>query len=585
MEGILNIIQTALSLQVWPDHVLKEIMDLLYKKANSPQTLQLFRQSQLFEKNMANRLAHHPTLEEAVVTVAFLVKVDLQKTRSLICSGQYENEFIQLIEILAGHKIHEIEDFAAFTKQAEYISDFLHFIILCLNSPPKSKLNQYCTHFISLPLCLHFSKASMKHFLIRNTNCIREWKKMINNAQTIYSSSEANFLPMLLKIFSRSFAFISSKMELDMEKEKLREISADEKVNIELCQRLLELLIALIQNVDTSIYIKAFLEDTQLLTLLRLSKVMDSTQGALIDKQRDLLKFYMGCSKKEKEEKWIEENEKLGKLFQVLYKNFGDKFKKSSTQFLGKLNSRENLEELLRQISEEESLKLCEYLEIPLPSIELMKSILGSEVDTNEILGEIVKSHFDDKDHAYTEIVDEPIYPTEEMIWDVDEIPYKCKEGSILAFPHLGTSYANLEDYLSRVFWLYRLDATYHIREDLENAIVDLREGMNSGSTSSCIPIKRFAVVYVKPPLVGMTQPAEVRAEIEYSLQDLNEEQKKCWQKIKRGEVLFLASFSHEKKADSSRKTSKINMESNSLEDASFPKYIKTKRKKEIKKF
>jgi intron-binding protein aquarius len=251
--------------------------------------------------------------------------------------------------------------------------------------------------------------------------------------------------------------------------------------------------------------------------LLSLSAILGTPQGDLLENQKDLLKFYLGCSTKQKEEKWNEENEKLGKLFKIMYHNFGERFKKTSTQTLGKLNSRENMEELLSQFSEEEYQKFCQLLEIPIPKDEILDSVVGQKVAKTEIYNEIVKAHYEDKNHSYSEIANESLYPTEEMLWDTDEIPYKCDQSTNLAIPYLGSSYQTLEDYLSRIFWLYRLDSAFYIRDDIERSLAELRNSKKLGN-QACIPIKRFAFMYIKSPMVGMSHPAEVRAEVEISL-------------------------------------------------------------------
>lgn len=61
-----------------------------------------------------------------------------------------------------------------------------------------------------------------------------------------------------------------------------------------------------------------------------------------------------------------------------------------------------------------------------------------------------------------------PLYPTEEVLWDENLVPSLNYTGEgALALPKLNLQFLTFHDYLLRNFNLFRLEATYEIREDL----------------------------------------------------------------------------------------------------------------------
>ena len=122
-----------------------------------------------------------------------------------------------------------------------------------------------------------------------------------------------------------------------------------------------------------------------------------------------------------------------------------------------------------------------------------------------------------------------PLYPTEAMLWDEHQIPSVNYTGEgVLALPKLNLQFLTFHDYLLRNFNLFRLEATYEIREDLMNVLkrvscrVD-RDGRThwNGWSRMSNPIVSFTLVEVKKPLVGENKPAAVTADIVIDTREL----------------------------------------------------------------
>lgn len=66
-----------------------------------------------------------------------------------------------------------------------------------------------------------------------------------------------------------------------------------------------------------------------------------------------------------------------------------------------------------------------------------------------------------------------PLYPTEGLLWDTTQIPTAAYTGERpLALPKLNLQFLSPSDYLLRNFHLFRLEAAYEVREDIEVSFV-----------------------------------------------------------------------------------------------------------------
>ena len=78
-----------------------------------------------------------------------------------------------------------------------------------------------------------------------------------------------------------------------------------------------------------------------------------------------------------------------------------------------------------------------------------------------------------------------PLYPNEEVLWNENVIPSIESTGKARAsaLPKLNLQFLTMHDYLLRNFNLFRLEATYEIREDLADVLKRMQPVANpSGS-------------------------------------------------------------------------------------------------------
>ena len=106
------------------------------------------------------------------------------------------------------------------------------------------------------------------------------------------------------------------------------------------------------------------------------------------------------------------------------------------------------------------------------------------------------------------------LYPDESTAWDEAVVPSIDYVGDAsLALPKLNLQFLTLNDYLMRNFQLFRLEATYEIREDIEDVCDRLKPRVQlSGKTvfrgwaRMALPVSTFKIFKVRPPV--STPPA-----------------------------------------------------------------------------
>jgi len=94
-----------------------------------------------------------------------------------------------------------------------------------------------------------------------------------------------------------------------------------------------------------------------------------------------------------------------------------------------------------------------------------------------------------------------------------------------LALPKLNLQFLTIHDYLLRNFNLFRLEATYEIREDISDVLGRVGGTLEDddddnpvvkfhGWSRMALALEAFNIIEVKPPRVGENKPAAVTADI-----------------------------------------------------------------------
>ncbi|CAH1983386.1 unnamed protein product [Acanthoscelides obtectus] len=209
------------------------------------------------------------------------------------------------------------------------------------------------------------------------------------------------------------------------------------------------------------------------------------------------------------------------------------------------VDTRKTLEKHFGQLSQEKLRLIATYLNlVPPPGKEdEFKWCRLDEIFLKELL---ISRH--ERRVSQLEALNEmPLYPTEDIIWDENIVPtaYFSGEGC-LALPKLNLQFLTLHDYLLRNFNLFRLESTYEIRQDIEDAVSRLCPWKAEddsiyygGWARMAQPITNFAVVEVAKPNIGEKRPSRVRADVTVNL-SVRHEIKSEWENLRKHDVCFL---------------------------------------------
>ncbi|KAM3183594.1 hypothetical protein ACTXT7_010031 [Hymenolepis weldensis] len=232
------------------------------------------------------------------------------------------------------------------------------------------------------------------------------------------------------------------------------------------------------------------------------------------------------------------------------------------------LETKEKLIDFLRQLSTDQLVKLAaKFQYLPLVSENDLLAPAAKKRKINQesalpsfppkfsdnlfqkdMIVKLLVYHFAIRQSHLSEMNSAPLYPTEDLLWNEHLVPNEFFSGDeCLALPKLGLQFLTLQDYLMRNFTLFRLESTFEIRKDLEDAISRMKpwcgeqgQVVFDGWSRMALPIQAFNIIEVGKPALGAKQPSRVRADVRVVLAGLREDIQKEWQAIRRHDPLFL---------------------------------------------
>jgi intron-binding protein aquarius len=319
--------------------------------------------------------------------------------------------------------------------------------------------------------------------------------------------------------------------------------------NMAYCERFVELLTDLQSQVPTRRYVNALLRDLNLLPAIKLSPMYADEDNGLFRDLFSLLSHFTffpiedhnaaQLSKLEYDQKHYDV---LARLQREGYAAFPEKLQLLSLANYGSIGNRVDLEGHLRVLVDAEVTQLCSLMGL---RTEYPKSTLlvRDRAFFTEALVSLVEYRPTFKDR----IREMPILPTEKILYENTFLRNESYTGSQpLAIPKLNLQYLSMGDFLWRSFILYRAEALYGIRKDMEDVAKRMQpRGKGAatkfgGTSRLALPIAKPGIVDVAPSKVGEDHPAYVRAEIILDVSRLQHPVRREWDQLKPDDVVFL---------------------------------------------
>ncbi|KAK9283494.1 hypothetical protein L1049_011740 [Liquidambar formosana] len=443
-------------------------------------------------------------------------------------------------------------------------TNYLLFMINAFQSLEDEIVSETILRLASLQSWHSLSFGRFQMELCLNPDLIKKWKRMtkreakeaMKRGQPFDPKNmlEVKFLRNLIEEF---LEVLDSKVfphkQFDDEDHELVDANGFAQVDdacILYCERFMEFLIDLLSQLPTRRYLRPLVADVAVVAKCHLSALYTHEKGKLFAQLVDLLQFYEGFEINDHVGTQLTDDEVLQshyerfQSFQLLAYKKIPKLRELALANIGAIHKRVDLSKKLSVLSPEELQDLvCSKLKL------VSKDDPWSE--RVDFLIEVMVSFFQKQQSQKEAINALPLYPNEQIMWDESLVPSINYSGEgCLALPKLNLQFLTLHDYLLRNFNLFRLESTYEIREDIQEAVPHLLAYINNegetafrGWSRMAVPIKEFKITEVKQPNIGEVKPSSVTAAVTFSISSYRAQIRSEWNALKEHDVLFLLSM------------------------------------------
>ncbi|XP_055384835.1 RNA helicase aquarius [Condylostylus longicornis] len=443
---------------------------------------------------------------------------------------KFSNLFRQVMQIALEDEFHSethIKELTAITM----------FIDHCFNSMEVSLCREQVKKLVSLSMwnCL---QSRRREYELQN---IPEWKKFWKKLQKKGFTEESIFDNNFLQHYMIKFIKI------------LETITIDKPINANLvnyCERFIEFIIDLEALLPTRRFFNTVLDDCHLLVRCKLSNLAKREEGKLFRKLLDMAKFYARFEINDVTGDPLTDHDmtqlhysKITSLQRAAFIKFPD-LKIFTIKNVANVDSHEILQKHFSALDQENLRNIASFLKLVPNTTE--KQLEWHRLD-KEFLVELLVSRHERRVSQLESLNKMPLYPTEDIIWDENIVPTEFYSGEgCFALPKLNLQFLTLHDYLLRNFNLFRLESTYEIRQDIEDAVSRMlpwksedNDIVFGGWARMALPISLFEISEVAKPRIGDRKPSKVRADVTVTL-SVRKEVKEEWENLKRHDVCFL---------------------------------------------
>lgn len=421
------------------------------------------------------------------------------------------------------------------------------FLTHCFNSLADDIIRDQVLRLVSLGIWIHMLPSRREDIFGSQIALRRSWKKLEKKIAGMdakgreIANMERNFIYQHLEKYLQVIKAIPEEGDIDLDL-------------LHYCERFLELLIDLEAQLLTRRFFSSLLDDSHAIVYSRLSPLSKRSDGKLFRQLLDMLQFYAGFEINDFTGEPLTDQEmtslhydRLKSLQEAVFKHFPD-LRQFALANIGSIDTRDSLLKHFKPLSNRKLHEVAAFLKLVEPPTEAEQNKF-----TDEFLLQLLVSQHERRSSQLDALNEMPLYPTDEVIWDENIVPteYHASDSRHgvtggLALPKLNLQFLTLHDYLLRNFHLFRMESTYEIRQDIEQAVwrmKPLRAEDGSchfdGWARMAQIIEAFSVVEVAQPHLGENHPARVRADITINL-NYAPEVKREWEALRKHDVAFL---------------------------------------------
>lgn len=446
----------------------------------------------------------------------------------------------------------------------------ISFIISAFQSLENALVRKECAPLVSISIWHNLSNEEARERVLGKAPALRKaWRAASKRYEAGDEQAKAKMR------FERSWLYTMLLEFLG----KLNDSGKDQAENLRYAERFFELLVDLESQLPTRRYVNTLLKDLNLLPVIRLSQLYRTPENALFRDFYNLLKHFVHFAIDDYSGEALSAQavydlhcQELARLQRCSMKYFKEKLMILALSNYGSIEQRPELEGQLSSLDETELQNLCSRL-----GFRTHYPKQAQITPDRHLYLEILLSFYERRlsfQHASSQL---SVVPTEESLYDPALLRNETYDGSRpLAIPKFNLQYLSLGDFLWRSFLLYRSEAFFQIRKDMEAIIKRMqprasRDGRSltfEGFSRMAIPISKPAIIEVAPPKVGSANPAFVRAEISIEVGRLADHVRREWESLRPDDVVFLMAVQNE--------SAKIGLRDQSLADGPGLKYLRT---------
>ncbi|VDD93074.1 unnamed protein product [Enterobius vermicularis] len=428
-------------------------------------------------------------------------------------------------------------------------SAIITFFVNCCNSIEVDVVREEFVKIVSLSSWINLLPVQRDDMFNSYPKLRKYWKIIEKKSASMNEEQRRNFE------FERTFVW----KILQKFKEKLNEIDDENKEidldDIHYMERCLEWFIDLEALLTTRRFFNAMLRSSHLIAYCTLSSLITSEVGSLFCQLVSMLRFYQRFEIDDINGEALSASELLEvfEKFRAFVADFCSLFSDTMREFYSvNVNACDSRKALVKQFGSMSVKDLRKFAVcLHLLSDEKIIDDSGDSHDhySHEYLTEIIISHCERNINQLQQLNEQPLYPTEKVIWDENLVPYDEYSGEgVLALNKLNLQFLTFHDYLLRNFNLFQMESTYEIRQDIEDAVFRMkpwahetnpREIVWGGWARMATPLHSFQIVEVGKPLLGEKSPAVVKADISITLPRRNDLRSE-WEGLRKHDVCFL---------------------------------------------
>lgn len=531
----------------------KDIWDPIQKSGYALYDLLLLEQLQCFERYLWPGFTDNVSNHHALLLVLL---VNVKRREGLPVWGVYRHLLAHSRPILTPLDTFSDRsaDFSAFFRRVlqmtldksiplDLQTHLLTFVIGAFQSLDNGLVRKECASLVSIGIWqnLH-SDAARQHRLDQATQVAKAWRASTKR----YDSSDE---PTQLRIrFERTWLHSLLLLFFD----KLYDTQLPSTANAMYCERIVELLSDLQSQLPTRRYVNTLVQDLNTISIITLSPLYASEDNRLLRDLVDQLQHYTDFPIDDNTGKEFSfsgddqsrRHTRLATLQKTAFQAHPDKLKLLVLANYASLESRDELKGHLRELADDQLISLCDAVGLRTLYPQSARIVRDRTFHLDTLL-----YHYERRPTYQERICIKSILPTEADIYD--QVLTSADEYSSarpLPLPKLNLQYLTMGDFLWRSFVLYRAEAMYAIRKDLEGIVrkVSPRQaGTNikfDGFSRQAIPITKPAIIDVLPPKVGELHPAKVEIEISLDFGGVASNVIRQWESLNADEVVYLLS-------------------------------------------